>query len=234
MTLAEAEPLVRLKIAERTNDAGLVTPDECKTFIKEANRFVWKKAVRANPEPWLTRGAGVVFPASAGELALHTLTGSASVDLVSEIDFLEAQGTDTRWYALWPVPAGQQDRFLNEPFVATPAGLHAGFSFEWYIEGQAIRLTPPPSTDLTLRPVWLARIPDPVDGGQLLNGRFWDHHDAVVTKAACLCYHRDGMGKTPWDGEYDALEEELILAAKRGLQGMRSRRTAPRDPFNAA
>ena len=233
MTLTEAVASVRLKIAERADDAGLVTDTEIPEFVKEANRRVWNKAIRANPEPWLARGSGATLSAATNTLALHTLTGAATVDLVSEIDFLEVKGTDGRWYAIWPVRAGHQDRFANEPFMAVPSGVNVGFQFEWYIEGQAIHLAPPPSGDLVLRPVWLARIPDPAASDPLLSGRYFEHHDAVVTKAAILCCHRDGVGKTPWDGEYEDQEQELILAVKRGGQGMRGRRAAPRDPFNA-
>lgn len=232
MIVTEAVAAVRLKILERSNDAGLVTDAEVKSFIYEANRRVWNKAALQNGAQFMSRGADVTFP-TTNTLPLSTLTGASADGDVVEVSFLEVKASDGRYYAMWPVASGPSDRFLAEPGVSPLNAIDPGAQFEWYLEGQSIRLTPPPTRALTLRAVWIQKLAQPADAAELLGGRFPMQHDLVVTMAAVLCYHRDGVKETPWDAEVEDLLGDMIVAVKRGGQGQRSRRVTPRDPFNA-
>ncbi|HEY6015726.1 MAG TPA: hypothetical protein VIU16_02980 [Gaiellaceae bacterium] len=232
ITLADAIPLLQWKVLEKT---GSAVCDDTKAgyALKEANRTIWKKGVAQNPARFRVRTGDVVLSAAAGKLLLTDVIATAGLvaEDIASIDFVEIRGSDGRYYPAWPTEDGGGDRFLHEPSYGSAPD--ARYAYQWYIEGDALRLTPVPGTDLTLRLVVVPMIVDPADDEPLLLGKYAQHHDLVITKAAQLVYATDEERVTSWDREYKELLDAFLLDLVRGGQGMRSRRVSPRDPFNS-
>jgi hypothetical protein len=231
-TLADAISLLQEKVLETTGSA-IADATKAANALKEANRTVWKKGLLANPSRWLSRTPDITFDAAVGELAFDDICTASSLSAadLALIQFLEIKGSDGRYYPSWPTESFAGDRFRHEPSYGSAPD--ARYAFEWYIEGDALRLTPPPGTNLTLRLVLAEVLPDPLDNEPLLAGKYAQHHDLVITKAAILLYSTDEERVTPWDREYKELMETFLMDLARGGQGMRSRRVSPRDPFNS-
>lgn len=235
MTLTDAQNAVRLMIMETAAEVGLVTDAQIASFVNIANRNTWNEAVAIDSDPWIERGTDQVLTVALGFISIQALhpTASLAPDVV-EIDYLEAKDPNGRYYAIWPVEGSHRDRFLNEPSFAGQYSPTYGFDFKWYLEGTALRLTPQPSKDVTIRGVSVVKPTDLTNGTDiLLGGRFPMHHDLVATRAAILCLCRDGVKSTPWDKIEASQREAFFVAMNKGLQAQRSRRVVPRDPFNS-
>ncbi len=233
---------VRNLIMERTGENGLVDDKGIRSFLRRANRTVWKQGVKRNPDAWKERTADFTFPQSPGYFAIDSLGGvdpdagsaAAGSDLalsfgtspIHKLCYLEVFYLGD-YYPVGPLN-NPEDRYIFEPGTKIFAGPHQPANF--YIEGGNLRLTPPPLMDLTCRAVVVPVLTDPADSEELLGGRYSEHHDVVTTLAARLCFAKDEKASTPWDAEYKDLLG-LFLMDLAEPQGMQTRRVAPRGPY---
>jgi hypothetical protein len=227
---------VRNLILERAGEVGLVSDDNIRSFVRRANRTVWKEAVKRNADAWKVRTPDILFPVT-NDLALDII-GGANPDtagdlaitfgaaLVHKVYYIEVQYLGD-YYPVGPLN-NPEDTYIYEPGTKIFAGPHQPAN--WYIEGQKLKFTPPPLMPLTIRARYVPAIPDPVDQEHMLQGRYPQHHDCVSTLAACLCFKKDEKASSPWDSEYKQLLQQFMLDLAEP-QGMQTRRVAPRGPY---
>lgn len=229
---------VRNLIMERVGETGLATDEKLRSLVRRANRKVWNRAIKKNSVPWQTRTGEMEYDAAAGKFSLDIFGGLSAEDAadlpftfggvrIHKVCYLEVFYL-TGWY---PVPENAgSERWQTEPgmpLMATAPRLPAFF----YIEGNDLYFSYPPATNLRFRAVVVPSLPDPADGEQLLQGRFPEHHDLVVTEAARLAYATDGRTSTPWDKERDELMGDFVMALSKG-QGNRTLRIGARGPYS--
>jgi hypothetical protein len=209
-TLADAVAELENLVLENFEESDLLTPAQARAMLRRANRVVWQHAVMSQAEPWEVRSGDLVIPAS-DKLAFLDVSAPG----IHKIRYVEAKRGDL-YVPIWPL--SNQDRWRYDLF--TPREV---LDFRWYIEGNALRLSPPNKEAVTVRVAYLPVLADPSDTDMLLGGVAPEYCDAVVTKAAILAYAKDESSATTWRSEY---EEQLGLM-KQSLpqqQGRESRR----------
>jgi hypothetical protein len=228
---------VRNLILERVGETGLVSDAQIRSFVRRANRTVWKDAVKRWPAPWAARTATLTYSAAAGKVAMAVVGGEDPEDSgdlaltfgaanVHKILYLEVSYLGG-WFPLFSSEA--DERWQTEPGIPVAAAAPR-IPQSFYIEGEYLYFTRPPAGDLDFRAVIVPVIPDPIDSEHMLQGRFPQHHDAVATLAAKLCFMRDERKATPWDEEYARLMQQFMLdLAER--QGSKTRRVRAAGPY---
>lgn len=221
MNLSELRERTREVLAERATDRGLISDDaELDRWLNSANRSLFNEAVRWNPRPWIERTGDLAYTDPLPFSSL--LAAPASVKSIHRVAAKDGEA----YYALTPAEEGYLDDSDVDPGLPVQT---ASDLTKWYVEGEDLRLYPPAAVGTYLR-VWLVReLADMVDEGDLpLGGRFADHHDLVVWKAAQLLFRKDEVFVTPWDRELEDGRRALrsALARNQGQQTRRIRRAS--------
>lgn len=236
MTLEEIRTAVRDAVAERASDAGLISSEaELDRWINAANRTVFRKAIKKNADRWKERASDIAYvapgpldfsviaggdPLLAGPLAVAF--GSSPVEHIS---LVRAKRSDGNYYPVTPFEQGE-DHAEIEPVTATSGS----FPFRWYVEGEALWLSPPPVVDQTLEVTFVRSLAVLAAGEHALAGRYPESHDVVVWKAAQLLYAKDEQRSTPWDAEWNESIRDLLASIARS-QNQQTRRVRRRSHY---
>lgn len=201
-------------VLEKSSDRGLLPDDtSLDIYVNAANRSVFNQAVKWNPRPWMERSADLAY---ANPLPFSGIAGAAPIKRIHLVRVKTGGG----YAPVTPVEEGELDFADIEEGVTA-----ASITSRWFVEGEALWLTPPPASAPQLRVSFVRAIGSMSDPNDhfALGGQMPDHHDVVVWKAAQLVYRKDEMLRTPWDVEVEdglrALRSELARN-----QGQRTRR----------
>jgi hypothetical protein len=221
LNLAALRDAVRDAVMEKVTDLGLIPSDaSLDRYINAANRAIFKEAAAWNPRPWFERSADIAY---ASPLPFSSLTpDSAPVRSVHLVRVKVANG----YAPVTPLEEGELDfAEIEAGGAANPVLSQNAIASRWFVEGQAIWLTPPPAGATVLGVSLVRAIGSMTDAVNhyALGGQLPDHHDLVVWKTAQLLYWKDEVLRTPWDAEIAeglrALRKELARN-----QGQRTRR----------
>jgi hypothetical protein len=229
---------VRNLLLERVGETGLVNDNQIRSFVRRANRTVWKDAVKRYDTPWQTRTGTLTFPAADGKISLGVVGGEDPLDsgdlaltfgaaVVHKISYLEVSYLGG-WFPIFA--SDSEERWQTEPGIPIAAAAPR-LPQNYYIEGQDLYFSRTPASDIDFRAVIVPVLPDPIDQEHMLQGRFPQHHDAVATLAAKLCFMRDEKKATPWDEEYARLMQQFMLDLA-DRQGSATRRVRARGPYS--
>lgn len=220
MVVTDAITALRNKIFERAGKTGLVDATQDRIFLKEANRDIWKAAVRMRPTLFeILTGTLTLAPTG---LAFTTIDATDGVYGIGSVERLV--GGD--WVPVYPIDS--KDRFVLDP---GPRVASVGLvPYYFYDRAEILLFAPTPAANLSVRVSYVPNLTDPADGAQLLDGRLPMHHDLVVTHAAQLCMSKDEELRNAWDDEY-ALQYNMLSVALSESQGMQTRRIRAMTPF---
>lgn len=213
MTLTQLRAFIRSAVLEKATDTGLIPNDaDLDLYGHAAHKAIYEEAVKANPVPWLERSLELAY---ANPLPLAALKGAGAA--VRSVHLLRVK-TGSGWAKVVPNEQGAID-FADIEEGASAAAITS----RWFVEGQAIWLTPPPSDAAILAASFVREIGNVAAEAELLGGRLGDHHELVGFKGAQLIYRKDELLRTPWDQEI----EDRLRAMRKALarnQGQRTRR----------
>jgi hypothetical protein len=213
VTLTELRAFVRSAVLEKATDKGLIPSDaDLDLYLHAAHKAIYDLACKWNPRPWMERSADHAY---ANPLPLATLAGAGKA--VREV-YLLCVKDGAGYRPLTPREAGYLDFADLEEGVSAAAN-----PSQWYVEGVAIWLTPPPARAAVLRASFVREVGAIGANDQLLGGRLGDHHELIGFKGAQLVYRKDEQLRTPWDVEVEERLRALRSALARN-QGQRTRR----------